>query len=95
MDIEIKRSGSRPSTKASAKWFAVDPLIQAPDSARVSGGHGTSELGACTAKLAWCRPDDANEPYRDSRVTKRKARDLDGEGEQPAIPAATPRGVRE
>ena len=41
MDIEIKRNGSRASTKGSPDWFTgsvrVDPLFQAPDPARVSG----------------------------------------------------------
>ncbi|AWO87528.1 cupin domain-containing protein [Bradyrhizobium diazoefficiens] len=53
MDIDIKRSGSRPSTKGSAEWFTgavrVDPLFQAPDPARVSGAHVTFEPGARTA----------------------------------------------
>jgi quercetin dioxygenase-like cupin family protein len=53
MDIDIKRNGSRPSTKGSADWFTgsvrVDPLFQAPDPARVSGGQVTFEPGARTA----------------------------------------------
>lgn len=53
MDIDIKRSGSRPSTKGSAEWFTgavrVDPLFQAPDPARVGGAHVTFEPGARTA----------------------------------------------
>ena len=53
MDIEIRRSGSRPSTKGSADWFTgavrVDPLFQAPDPARVSGAYVTFEPGARTA----------------------------------------------
>ena len=53
MDIEIKRNGSRPSTKGSPDWFTgpirVDPLFQAPDPARVSGGQVTFEPGARTA----------------------------------------------
>jgi quercetin dioxygenase-like cupin family protein len=53
MDIDIKRSGSRPSTKGNADWFTgsvrVDPLFQAPDPGRVSGGQVTFEPGARTA----------------------------------------------
>src|SRR4051794_24108229 len=49
MDIEIKRNGSRPSTKGSPDWFTgsvrVDPLFQAPDPARVGAGHVTFEPG--------------------------------------------------
>ena len=37
MDIDIKRNGSRPSTKGNSDWFTgsvrVDPLFQAPDPA--------------------------------------------------------------
>src|SRR5258707_6634875 len=53
MDIDIKRNGSRPSTKGSPDWFTgsvrVDPLFQAPGPARVSGGQVTFEPGARTA----------------------------------------------
>ena len=53
MDIDIKRSGSRPSTKGAAEWFTgavrVDPLFQAPDPARVGGAHVTFEPSARTA----------------------------------------------
>ena len=53
MDIDIKRNGSRPSTKGSPDWFTgsvrVDPLFQAPDPGRVSGGQVTFEPGARTA----------------------------------------------
>jgi hypothetical protein len=49
MDIDIKRIGSRPSTKGSAEWFTgavrVDPLFQAPDPARAGGAHVTFEPG--------------------------------------------------
>jgi quercetin dioxygenase-like cupin family protein len=52
MDIEIKRNGSRPSTKGSPDWFTgsvrVDPLFQAADPARVGAGHVTFEPGART-----------------------------------------------
>jgi hypothetical protein len=53
MDIDIKRNGSRPSTKGNSDWFTgsvrVDPLFQAPDPGRVSGGQVTFEPGARTA----------------------------------------------
>jgi quercetin dioxygenase-like cupin family protein len=53
MDVDIKRNGSRPSAKGSSDWFTgavrVDPLFQAPDPARVSGGQVTFEPGARTA----------------------------------------------
>ncbi len=51
--MEIKRSGSQPSRKGPAEYFTgavrVDPLFQAPDPARVSGGSVTFEPGARTA----------------------------------------------
>jgi quercetin dioxygenase-like cupin family protein len=50
---EIKRSGSEASRKGPAEWFTgtvrIDPLFQAPEPARVSGGHVTFEPGARTA----------------------------------------------
>jgi quercetin dioxygenase-like cupin family protein len=51
--MEIKRSGSQPSTKGSVEYFIgavrIDPLFQAPDPARVTGGSVTFEPGARTA----------------------------------------------
>ena len=51
--MEIKRSGSQPSGKGPAEWFTgtvrVDPLVQAPDPARVQGACVTFEPGARTA----------------------------------------------
>ncbi len=51
--MEIKRVGSRPSTKGPADWFTgsvrIDPLFQASDPARVQGAHVTFEPGARTA----------------------------------------------
>jgi len=51
--MEIKRSGSQPSTKGPAEWFTgtvrIDPLFQAPDPARVAGASVTFEPGARTA----------------------------------------------
>jgi quercetin dioxygenase-like cupin family protein len=51
--MDIKRSGSEPSRKGSADWFTgsvrIDPMFQAPEPARVSGGHVTFEPGARTA----------------------------------------------
>jgi quercetin dioxygenase-like cupin family protein len=51
--MEIKRSGSQPSRKGPAEYFTgavrVDPLFQAGDPARVSGGQVTFEPGARTA----------------------------------------------
>jgi quercetin dioxygenase-like cupin family protein len=51
--MQITRSGSRPSAKGPADFFTgpvrVDPLFQAGDPARVSGGHVTFEPGARTA----------------------------------------------
>jgi quercetin dioxygenase-like cupin family protein len=52
MDIEIKRNGSRPSSKGSPDWFTgsvrVDPLFQAPPPARAAAAHVTFEPGART-----------------------------------------------
>ena len=51
--MDIKRNGSRPSTKAPEAYFTgtvrVDPMFQVGDPARVSGGHVTFEPGARTA----------------------------------------------
>jgi quercetin dioxygenase-like cupin family protein len=51
--MEIKRSGSQPSTKGQADYFTgtvrIDPLFQAPDPARVRGVLVTFEPGARTA----------------------------------------------
>jgi quercetin dioxygenase-like cupin family protein len=51
--MEIKRTGSRPSGKAPADYFTgavrIDPLIQAPDPARVVAVNVTFEPGARTA----------------------------------------------
>ena len=51
--MEIKRSGSQPSGKGPAEYFTgsvrVDPLMQAPDPARVAGASVTFEPGARTA----------------------------------------------
>ena len=51
--MEIKRAGSRPSGKGPAEYFTgsvrVDPLLDAPDPARVAGNMVTFEPGARTA----------------------------------------------
>ena len=51
--MEIKRSGTQPSTKGQVEYFTgtarIDPLFQAPDPARVVGASVTFEPGARTA----------------------------------------------
>lgn len=51
--MEIVRSGSRPSATGPAEWFTgavrIDPLIDAPEPARVAGASVTFEPGARTA----------------------------------------------
>ena len=51
--MQITRAGSQSSRKGPAEYFTgavrVDPLFQAPDPARVSGGHVTFEPGARSA----------------------------------------------
>jgi len=51
--MEIKRIGSRPSAKGPADWFTgavrIDPLLDAPEPARVAGASVTFEPGARTA----------------------------------------------
>jgi quercetin dioxygenase-like cupin family protein len=51
--MEIKHIGSQPSVKGPADWFTgavrIDPLVQAPDPARVQGASVTFEPGARTA----------------------------------------------
>jgi quercetin dioxygenase-like cupin family protein len=51
--MEIKHSGSSPSTKGPAAYFTgavrVDPLFQAPEPARVQGASVTFDPGARTA----------------------------------------------
>jgi quercetin dioxygenase-like cupin family protein len=51
--MDIKRSGSQPSTRGPEDWFTgtvrIDPLFTAPDPARVAGASVTFEAGARTA----------------------------------------------
>ena len=51
--MEIQRNGSRPSARGPADTFTgtvrIDPLITAPDPARVAGASVTFEPGARTA----------------------------------------------
>src|SRR5262247_3208224 len=51
--MEITRSGAQASRKGPADWFAgtvrIDPVIDAPDPARVSSATVTFEPGARTA----------------------------------------------
>ena len=51
--MNIKRSGSQPSGKGQAEYFTgtvrIDPLLEAPDPARVFGANVTFEPGARTA----------------------------------------------
>jgi len=51
--MDIRRSGSQPSSRASAEWFTgyvrVDPLFQADEPARARGTSVTFEPGARTA----------------------------------------------
>lgn len=51
--MDIKTAGSRPSTKGQADYFTgsvrLDPLVEAPEPARVRGTHVTFEPGARTA----------------------------------------------
>jgi quercetin dioxygenase-like cupin family protein len=51
--MDIKRSGSQPSSKGPAEYFTgavrIDPLFEAPDPARVVGASVTFEPGARTA----------------------------------------------
>jgi quercetin dioxygenase-like cupin family protein len=51
--MDIKRSGSQPSTKGPAEYFTgivrIDPLLEAKDPARVRAANVTFEPGARTA----------------------------------------------
>ena len=51
--MDIRRSGSQPSTRGSTEYFTgtvrIDPLFQAPEPARVMGAAVTFEPGARTA----------------------------------------------
>ncbi len=51
--MEIKRSGSQPSTQGSTNWFSgavrIDPLFQAEAPGRAVGANVTFEPGARTA----------------------------------------------
>jgi len=51
--MEIKQSGSQPSTKGPANWFSgtvrIDSLFETPEPARVRGANVTFEAGARTA----------------------------------------------
>ena len=52
-EMEIRRSGSQPSSKGPADWFTglvrIDPLFEAPEPARVRSASVTFEPGARTA----------------------------------------------
>lgn len=58
--MDIKRSGSQPSGKGPADWFTgmvrIDPLIAAPDPARIAGASVTFEPGADRHRRAWLGP---------------------------------------
>jgi quercetin dioxygenase-like cupin family protein len=51
--VDIKRNGSQPSDKGVAEYFTgavrIDPLVNAPDPARVFSAYVTFEPGARTA----------------------------------------------
>ena len=51
--MDIKRTGSQPSSKGPADWFTgsvkIDPLFGAPEPARARGAKVTFEPGARTA----------------------------------------------
>jgi quercetin dioxygenase-like cupin family protein len=51
--MDIKRNGSQPSGKGPAEYFTgtvrIEPLIEAPEPARVRAAHVTFEPGARTA----------------------------------------------
>jgi quercetin dioxygenase-like cupin family protein len=51
--MEIKRAGTQVSTMGSSEWFTgtvrIDPLVQAPEPARIQGASVTFEPGARTA----------------------------------------------
>jgi quercetin dioxygenase-like cupin family protein len=53
LKMDIKRSGSQPSTKGSTEYFTgavrIDPLFQANDPARAVGASVTFEPGSRTA----------------------------------------------
>jgi len=60
--MEIKRSGSRPSGKGPAEYFTgsvrVDPLMQAPDPARVASAASPSSPAREPhgTRIPWGRP---------------------------------------
>jgi quercetin dioxygenase-like cupin family protein len=60
--MDIKRSGSQPSSKGAAEYFTgtvrIDPLFQANAPARALSASVTFEPGARTAWTAtrWARP---------------------------------------
>ena len=51
--MEIQRAGTKPSAKGPGEWFSgtvrIDPLVAAPEPARVNGALVTFEPGARTA----------------------------------------------
>ena len=51
--MEVRRNGSRASSKGPADWFTgavrIDPLLDAPEPARIAGNSVTFEPGARTA----------------------------------------------
>ena len=52
-EMDIRRSGDKPSGKGPADWFTgqvrIDPLFETPDPARANGASVTFEPGARTA----------------------------------------------
>lgn len=53
LQMDIKRNGSQPSAKGPAEYFTgtvrIDPLFEAPEPARVTGGSVTFDPGARSA----------------------------------------------
>lgn len=66
--MEIKRTGTQPSTKGPADWFTgtvwIDPLFQPTESRRAAGVSVTFESGARTA---W-HPSARSDPHRHRRL---------------------------
>ena len=71
--MDIKRSGSQPSSKGPADWFTgtvrIDPLFQTNAPARAAGASVTFEPGARTAWHTPAGPD----ADRDRRLRARAA----------------------
>ena len=97
MDIDIKRSGSRPSTKGSAEWFTgavrVDPLFQAPRPG--AGGRRPCDVRAeCSHGVAYASAwPDADHYFRIWMGAERRRPHRGGPSRRRGVVSARPEAL--